>query len=99
LEQKVQDIERELQHIGVQLGDFVGKDSYYHVYVTLSEAGGRADHAYDLPVRVGHAFAWALVWWGGGALTVFVLAGTAVSVRALGARPVPQRSGDSPAAA
>jgi Domain of unknown function (DUF4349) len=97
LEQKVQDIEKELQTIGVQLGDFVGKDSYYHVYITLSEADGRFDHTYALPLRVGHAFLWALAWWCGTALTLFVLAGTVVSVRALWARPVPLRSGKSPA--
>ena len=83
VEQKVQDIERELQTVGVQLGDFVGKDSYYHVYVTLSEASGRLDHTYDLPLRVGNAFAWALAWWCGGAVILAVLAGTAISVRAL----------------
>lgn len=88
LEQKVQDIEKELQNIGVQLGDFVGKDSYYHVHVTLSEADGRFDHAYTLPLRVGHAFLWALAWWCGTALTLFVVVGTVLSIRALWSRPV-----------
>lgn len=97
LEQKVQDIEKELQNIGVQLGDFVGKDSYYHVYVTLSEADGRFDHDYALPLRVGHAFLWALAWWCGAASILFVLAGTTASLRALWVRPVSLRSGGSPA--
>ena len=97
LEQRIQDIEKELQNIGVQLGDFVGKDSYYHVHVTLTEADGRFDHAYAMPLRVGHAFLWALAWWCGTALTLFVLAGTVVSVRALWSRPVPTRSGKAPA--
>jgi hypothetical protein len=98
LEQKVQDIERELQHVGVQLGDFVGKDSYYHVYVTLSEVGHRMDPASDVPVRIGHAFVWALAWWSGAAATLFVLAGTVVSVRTLWAKPAPPHTGEAPAA-
>jgi hypothetical protein len=72
------------------------KDSYYHVYVTLSEADDRFDHAYALPLRVAHAFVWALAWWCGLALTLFVLAGTVLSIRALWSRPLPPRPSESP---
>jgi hypothetical protein len=82
VEGKIQEIEKELQSLNVQFGDLLGKESYYHVHVTLVEhqPGGRGDRTYTLPQRVGHAFVWALVWWFGAALAAVVLAGAGLSV-------------------
>jgi hypothetical protein len=82
LEAKIHEIEKELQGLNVQFGDLLGKESYYHVHVTLVEhqPGGRGDRTYTLPQRVGHAFVWALVWWFGVVLAVAVFAGACLSV-------------------
>jgi hypothetical protein len=85
LEQRAQEIEKELQTVGVQLGDLLGKESYYHVYVTLSEyqPGDRLDRTYSLPRRLGHALLWAAEWWLALALAAGVAAAAAISVRVL----------------
>jgi hypothetical protein len=85
LEQKIQDIEKELQVLAVQLGDLLGKESFYHVYVTLSEyqPGSSLDRTFSLPRRVGNAFLWALPWWLALALAAGLVAGAVVSVRVL----------------
>jgi hypothetical protein len=82
LEQKIQDIEKELQTLSVQMGDFLGKDSLYHVSLGLTEylPGSRFDRTYALPKRVAHAFVWALGWWLAMLLAAIVVAGTCVSV-------------------
>ena len=91
LEQKIQDIEKELQSLAVQMGDLLGKQSFYHVYVILSEyqPGSRLDRTYAMPQRLAHAFVWALGWWLALALAAVVLAATGVSIRTLW----PSRSG------
>jgi hypothetical protein len=88
LEQKIQDIEKELQALAVQMGDFLGKESLYHVSVALTEfqPGSRLDRTYALPQRVAHAFAWAVAWWFALALVAAVLAGTALSIHTLWSR-------------
>src|SRR4051812_19962003 len=45
LEQKIKEFETELRSLGVQLGDFLGKDSYYQVHLSLVEyqPGDRLD--------------------------------------------------------
>jgi hypothetical protein len=82
LEGKVQEIEKELQSLNVQFGDLLGKESYYHVHVTLVEhqSGGRGDRTFTAPQRIGHGFLWALVWWCGSMLAVVVLATAGLSV-------------------
>ncbi len=76
VEQKVQDIEKEIQSLGVQLGDFLGKESFYTVRFTLSEHQPGSG-------RMGQAFLWALTWWCVCAGVVGVLAGTFVSAQTL----------------
>ena len=81
LEAKIHEIEKELQALNVQFGDLLGKESYYHVHVTLVErSGGRGDRTYTLPQRVGHALVWALGWWLAVALAIAVFAGACLSV-------------------
>jgi hypothetical protein len=85
LEQKIQDIEKPLQALGVQLGDLLGKESFYQVYVTLWEyqPGGWSDRTYNLPWRLAQAFLWALPWWCTVALAFVALAGACLSIQAL----------------
>jgi hypothetical protein len=76
VEQKVQGIEKEIQALGVQLGEFLGKESFYNVKLTLSE--NRAGSS-----RMGQAFFWAATWWLTCAGVVGLLAGSFVSARTL----------------
>jgi hypothetical protein len=89
LEQKIQDIEKELRTLSVQMGDFLGKESLYHVTVGLTEylPGSRFDRTYAVPQRVGHAFVWALGWWLALVLAVAVVAGSCLSVWTLWCSP------------
>ncbi len=82
LEQKIQDLEKEMQSLTTQFGDLLGKESYYHVQLTLAEyqSGDARDHTYTIPQRIGHAFLWAVAWWVGIALSVGVIAAAGVSV-------------------
>lgn len=90
LEQKIQDIEKELRTLSVQLGDFLGKESHYQVSLALAEylPGSRFDRTYAVPQRVAHAFVWAAGWWLALALAVAVLVGTYVSIHTLRHRAV-----------
>jgi hypothetical protein len=85
LEQRIQDIERELQSLSVQLGALLGKESFYHISVTLSEyqPGSKLDRTYTLPQRLTQAFLWALPWWLAVAGAISVLALTALSIQVL----------------
>jgi hypothetical protein len=85
LEQRIQEIEKEMQSLGVQLGDLLGKESFYHIHLTLSESkpGAQYDFAGRLPKRLLHAFLWALLWWGVLALGVSMVAATLVSIKTL----------------
>jgi hypothetical protein len=82
LEQKIQDIEKELQALGVQMGDFLGKESYYQITLSLTEylPGGRLDPTYAAPQRLAHALVWALGWWAALAVAATVLAATYLSM-------------------
>ena len=81
LEQKIQDVEKELQSLGVQLGDLLGKESFYHIHLTLAEyqPGDRRDHTYTTPQRIFHALLWAIVWWSAVALAAGIAITTGVS--------------------
>ena len=85
IEQKIQDVEKELQSLSVQLGDLLGKESFYHVQVTLFEyqPGSRLDRSYTVPMRLFHAFLWGLAWWLTVTVALAVLAATTVSLRTL----------------
>jgi hypothetical protein len=80
-EQKVQDLEEKIQNLRIQFGDLLGKESYYHVHLTLAEyqPGDRGDRTYTVPQRIGHAFLWAVVWWLAAALTAALVIGVGVS--------------------
>ncbi len=82
LEQKIQDLEKEMQSLTTQFGDLLGKESYYHVQLTLAEyqSGDARDHTYTIPQRIGHAFLWAVVWWFAVALSIGVVVAAGVSV-------------------
>ena len=69
----------------------LGKESYYHVYVTLFEydPGSRLDLTHTVPRRLAGAFLWALPWWLVVVAGIGVLAGGWVSVQTLW----PRRSG------
>jgi Domain of unknown function (DUF4349) len=89
VEQKIQEIEKELQTLAVQLGDLLGKESYYHISLTLveSHSGSWLDRADGLPRHMGRAFLWALPWWGAVLALLSVFPGAYFSIRALVARP------------
>jgi hypothetical protein len=61
LEQRLQDIDKELQTVGVQLGDLLSKESLYHVYVALAEyyPGSKLDPTYIWP-QLRYGFIWGL---------------------------------------
>jgi hypothetical protein len=84
VEQKIQDIEKELQALSVQLGELLGTESFYQIYLTLTEkqSDGLARPA-ALPRRVLGAFWWALAWWSAAAGTLGVLGAAGLSVRTL----------------
>jgi hypothetical protein len=85
LEQKVQEIEKQLETMGVQLGDLLGKESYYQIYITLSEyqPGSRMDRTYTVSQRMANAFVWAGARWLALVAAVGLMTGTIVSVRTL----------------
>jgi hypothetical protein len=85
LEQRIQEVEKAMQALGVQLGDLLGKESFYHIHLTLSESkpGPQFDFAASLPSRLLRAFFWALLWWGLLLLAVGMAAATIFSARTL----------------
>jgi len=82
LEQKVVEVEKELQALGARMGDLAGNESFYHVDLTLVEyqPGDTLDPTFTWPRRVVHGFVWAVVWWFAAVAGVAVLAGCALSV-------------------
>jgi adenylate cyclase class IV len=90
--QQTQEIERKIQELSVQFGDLLGKESYYHVHVTLVEhqSGDAKETSYTWPRRVGHAFLWAAVWWFAVALAAAVVVATGVSVWVLRQKDEPK---------
>jgi hypothetical protein len=84
LAREVKDIERELEALSAQAGDFVGKESLYTVAVTLVEDdGARHGPTVTLARRAGHAVLWAGAWWGAAAVFAGTLAGAVASARVL----------------
>ena len=63
--QKLQEVEKELQGVARQAGDLLGKESYYHVFLTLSEdpLGASPYGIESVPRRAWSALLWALPWW------------------------------------
>lgn len=89
IEQRIQDLEQKIEDLGVQFGDLLGKESYYHVHITLVEYqhGDRRDRSYSAPQRFFHAFLWAGVWWCAVALAAGIIAATGVSAWVLRQKP------------
>jgi hypothetical protein len=85
---EMREIERELETLSAQAGDFLGKESFYTVSVTLVEDTAGHGRTVTLARRAGHAFLWAAAWWGAAAVVAGCLAGAFVSVRVL-IRPAP----------
>jgi hypothetical protein len=84
LAREVKDIERELETLSAQAGDFLGKESFYTVTVTLFEdAAGRHGATVTLARRAGNAFLWSIAWWGAAVVVTGALAGAFVSGRVL----------------
>src|SRR5262245_15144635 len=84
LARELKDIERELETISAQAGDFLGKESLYTVSVTLVEdETGRHGPTVPLARRAGNAFLWAVAWWGAVVVVAGSLVGAFVSARVL----------------
>jgi hypothetical protein len=85
LEQKIFEVEKEVQSVGVQLGDFLGKEPSYNLYVTLQEnrPGSWHDRSFTFGRRLGQGFLWALGWWAAAALGIGLAVGAYVSVKTL----------------
>jgi hypothetical protein len=85
LEQKAQDIEKELQGLGVQFGELLGKESLYHVSATLFEyqPGSRMDRGYSIPERFFQAAMWAGAWWLALAFTAGIAIAACLSLQTL----------------
>jgi hypothetical protein len=90
MEQKIGEIEKEIQTVGVQLGDLLGREPSYNLFITLQEgqAGSRHDAEFTLTRRLGSGLLWGIGWWFLAALGVALGLGTIVSVLAL--RPNPR---------
>jgi hypothetical protein len=85
VEQKIQEIEKEIQTLGVQLGDLLGKEPSYNLFVTLQEQqpGGRYDRSFTIARRLGGGFLWAFGWWSLATLGIGIAVATYLSVRTL----------------
>jgi hypothetical protein len=85
LEQKVLEIEKEMQPLGAQLGDFLGQEPSYNLLLTLQEQvpGSRHDRSYTFARRLGTGFYWAIGWWLVGAIGISFLVGTVMSIKIL----------------
>lgn len=85
LEQRLQEVEKELQTLAMQLGDFLGKEPYYNIKMTFSEfqVGSHQDPSFTLWQRVGSALAWAIGWWFAIALLGALVLGTVWSIHTL----------------
>lgn len=87
LAREAKEIERDLEALSAQAGDFLGKESYYTVSVTLAEdSAGRHGLTLTLARRAGQASLWAAAWWGAAILASGSSAAAFVSVRVLAGR-------------
>jgi hypothetical protein len=85
LEQKIQELEKESQAVGAQMGDLLGREPSYNLFLQLDEVqkGGSRDRSFTLSRRLGGAFLWALGWWALASMGVGLVVATVVSVRTL----------------
>jgi hypothetical protein len=96
LEQKVLEVEKEVQAVGVQLGDLLNKEPSYNLFVTLQEfpPGSWGDRTFTFSRRLASGFLWALGWWFLSALGIGILVGVWVSVQTLRPAPSAAAGGD-----
>jgi hypothetical protein len=90
LEQKILELEKQIQAVALKLGDFLGSEPSYTLIFTLAETqpGGLHERTFTLARRLGSGFLWALGWWSLGVLGISLGAGTLLSVHTLRA-PAP----------
>jgi hypothetical protein len=86
LELKIVDIEKELQSLGVQLGDFLAREPAYNLFLTLREQ--RSVSTFTIEKRLWSGLWWAAGWWSLGVLGLGAVLGTTWSIRTLRS-PVP----------
>jgi len=98
LEQKIQEIDKEAQAVGVQLGDLLGKEPSYNLFLQLDETqkGGRRDRSFTLSRRLGSALLWAGGWWLVAAAGLGLVGATVVSTRTLLSKAPPAAKGPDP---
>jgi hypothetical protein len=65
LEEKIQEIEKEIQSYGVQLGEFVEKESFCNIAILLMEYQRSIidEEKYPLESRLVNSFIWAIKWY------------------------------------
>jgi hypothetical protein len=92
LEQKLLEIDKENQSIGVHLGELLDREPSYNLFLTLKEyqPGSRLDRSFTLARRLGSGLLWALGWWWMAALGIGLLIAVYASIRIL--RPSPRRT-------
>jgi hypothetical protein len=85
LEQRIMEIEKEIQTVAVQLGDFLEKEPSYNLFVTLQEIqpGSWHDRSFTVGRRLGNGFLWAVGWWAAAALAVGMGVGAYLSIKTL----------------
>jgi len=85
LEQKIMKVEKEVQAVGVQLGDFLEKEPSYNLFVTLQEIqpGSWHDRSFTVGRRLGNGFLWALGWWAAAAVAMGIGVGAYLSIKTL----------------
>lgn len=85
LEQKILEIEKDIQTLGVQLGDLLGKEPFYNLFIAFQEypSGSRLDRTLTVARRLESGFIWAIGWWFMAILGLGLLVATYVSIQTL----------------
>jgi hypothetical protein len=85
LEQKILEIDKEIQSVGVQLGDLLDREPSYNLFLTLKEyqPGSRQDRSFTLARRLGSGLLWALGWWWMAVLSLALVVAVFASIRTL----------------
>ena len=96
VEQKLLEVEKEIHALGVQLGDLLGMEPSYNLFVSLREqrSGSEAGLGWGIARRLGSSLLWALGWWLLAAVATGLLVGTYVSLKTL--RGTPRSAGSAP---
>jgi hypothetical protein len=88
VEQRIQEIEKDLDARTARFGDWLGKESYYQINLTLEESspGSLLDPTRSLPTRMVRAVLWALPWWCAILVCIGVIPLWYLSLKTLGSR-------------